>query len=501
FAIPDAFEPGITGAVANSLIANAFASSGTRNITSYGIKCDGMTDNTVAFAAMEARAPVDEILATPTNGVCVGKYVIMRAHRSLFLSAGSSIKCPSSSVCDAITVNAAYVTINGLGTVDGNRANVTSSIGIQVNGGLGASHITIRGIAIAHAGNDGLFDGYGIRALDVPYLDVENIHVTDTGGIGVFTNIKGNADVPGLRLRGIQCDRTAEGIRAMAGCIFAYNNSDHGIGSNFYTNAVIAGNSVRCPIGQTGNYVCLTAQGLKNSIYRDNTTSGSQLGHSIVSSDNVQISNNTAHAFTYYGLELSRVTHSTARGTRCDGSNVGIAGQHCVVLDGSTSHVTIDDTRAMNILSDVIMAMPSRGPATLTDITINGTVGTAPRGKSCVYLQNIRNFSVSGGDCDGAHLGGNYGVRLIDSFPGRISQFSGHDLERGVAITGSNGAMIDNIAVGPDNFVNVSQPVSAAYVGGATCGAHITVNEPVAANGKAMSYSDFCHRIAPAPGK
>ena len=467
-----------------------------RNITDYGVKCDAVTDNTDAFAAMESRAPVDGILATPANGVCVGKYVITRAHRSLFLNAGSSIKCPPSSACDAITVNAAYVTIDGPGTVDGNRANVTSSIGIQINGGLGASHVSIRGITVAHAKNNGKMHGYGIQAIDVPYLDVENIHVTDTGGIGVFTNIKGYADVPGLRLQGIQCDRTAEGIGAMAGCIFAYNNSGHGIGSYFYTNAIIAGNSVHCPIGQTGNYVCLTAQGLKNSIYKNNATTGSQLGHSIVSSDNVQISNNSAYAFTFYGLEMSRVTHSIARGTRCDGSDAGLAGQHCVVLDGSTSHVAIDDTRAVSILSDVIMATPSGGASTLTDIAINGTVGTAPRGKSCIFLQNIRNFSVSGGDCDGAHLGGNYGVRLINSFPGRVSQFNGHDLEHGVAINGSNGTAIDDIAIGPDNFVNVPQPVSAAYVGGAACGTHITVDEPMAAKGEEISYSDFCNRVA-----
>jgi hypothetical protein len=488
-------DAGIVGATE----ATQGDSSHRRDIADYGIKCDGSTDNTAAFAAMELRAPAGEILTTPTNATCIGEYVITHAHRSLFLSSGSSIKCPSISLCHAIAVNAAYVTIDGPGAVDGNRANTGTSVGIQINGALGASHVIIRNISVAHTKNDGMVRGYGIQALDVPFLDVENIHISDTGGIGLFSNINGDADIPGLRLQGIECDRSAEGVNAIAGCIFAYNKAGHGIGNHFYTNAVISGNSAHCPIGQTGGYSCLTAQGLKNAVYADNSSSGSRLGQSVASSDNVSVSNNTTYAFTYYGLELSRVTHSTTTGTRCDGSNVGISRQHCLVLDDSTSYVTVNDTRAKNILNDLVLATPSGGWTTLTDITINGTVGTPSPRASCVDLHNVRNFSVSGGDCDGAHLGTNYGIRLINSFPGRISQFNGHDLERGVAIAGSTGAMIDNIAIGPDNFVNVSQPVSASYVGGAACGAHITVNEPKAANGETMSYSDFCHRIAAPP--
>jgi hypothetical protein len=469
-----------------------FAAEHLTYVTNYGIKCDGSTDNTAAFAAMESRAGADEILATPPNETCVGEYVITRAHRTLFLSPGSRIKCPSSIDCDAITVNAGYVTLNGTGTVDGSRADAATSIGIKINGNLGASHVAIQNITVAHTKNNGAVRGYGIQALDVPYFSVENIYVTDTGGIGVFANINGNADIPGLELQGIRCDRTAEGGSAVAGCISVHNHAVHGVGGHFYINATITKNSARCPTAQPGNYVCLDAWGMKNSVYADNVTSGSQLGHSVVDSDNVSIANNSASAFTRYGLEFSHVTHSSINGTRCDGGDNGDDRQHCVLLDGSTSYVTVNDTQAKNIRSDIIQATPSGGSTSLTDIAINETAGTPVRGASCIHLHSVRNFSISGGNCDGTHSGDNYGVRLVDSFPGSISHFSGRNLDRGIQIAGTNGEVVDGISIGPNSFENVATPISGYYVGGASCGEHIKIDASMSANGRAISSADFC---------
>lgn len=119
-----------------------------------GAKCDGATDDSTAISSLLTKAAGNAIVRIPTGLTCRAKSIIVPAYSHLTID--GTLKAIDAADAQLITINTrSYVTIDGIGTIDGDRGSYPSTdTGVYacINAN-GTSYFVLQGVTVQNCKN------------------------------------------------------------------------------------------------------------------------------------------------------------------------------------------------------------------------------------------------------------------------------------------------------------------------------------------------------------
>lgn len=274
--------------------------------------------------------PTDDAILFNSNGgatiYTVTGLTISRPRR-IIIDRGVTVKLANLSNTSLFTIGTDNVTIEGEGTLDGNRANQTSGHGVTANG---YNNIKIEGLNLQEMEESGIYLLNGSR------LWVRECRVATTGGSGVFIrSTTAGSDMEDCRVIGCYVDRSdAAGNNEK--CIALTRD----IGGRNITYSLIQGNRAKMHASPSGaNVVCIEVyasdvlSGIAHARVSANATEGGEIGLSIASrAQHCSIQDNVAYNASSIGLEIADALYCSIQGNTVDGNDSTDTG---IVVDGT----------------------------------------------------------------------------------------------------------------------------------------------------------------------
>lgn len=363
-----------------------------RSVKQDDAKGDGSTDDTNAFVA--ALATMESIIFVPDGTYITTGITMSNIGQTLFLAPGATLKAKAGTSTNVINITAAGVTVLGGGTVDGNRANVSSSIGILISG---VARVTVQNISALATTNAAI---YGI---DCNSLKVADCYVTNTGQTGIYaeTTISSSTMTDVEFVRNL-VDRSAEAAASISeGGIKVHATAS----SSTILRTKIIDNRVLLPVSPTNSSaVCIEIfRTNKESLTLGNSTSGGFTGISYDTPIIGSITGNVCYNASTFGIE-------NAGGVRCIISGNAIEGNALTtfgieVNDNSGSGVNHGNAVTGNAVQGVAghgIRMYKAFTGSVTGNTVRNTIST----NTAIQVIGSSCLSISGGELDGVSTSG-----------------------------------------------------------------------------------------------
>lgn len=434
--------------------------------------CDGTTDDTAKEAVAVALAGVGGTVVVPYNKTCVGQIFLNLANQTLYRSAGSTLKMPTGSGVAVVQVSANNVTVDGPGTIDGNKAGDAASIGVY---GPSVSWLTVQNGNITNTGT------YAIIATDAPHLHVTNEHLSVSGNNEILDTITnaGAADVPDQVFTRVNCDLTSGTGSTSDSCIHLISQS----AGHYFTSVQIVNNycvSHAAPSANTSG--CYIVQGVKGLVVNGNYAKGTWAAFSFGgtccgANANITVTTNIIDSAEKYAIEINSANGATVSSNVVNGNSITLQG---IELDNSAGKTTVCGNTVTDTLTNGIDFEGGTNIAACGNNLINTVIG--------YVLSGVTQFALSGGNVWGNGSAGP-AVRLLNTTAGSVGLIDFANWTTGITLSTSSAVVENNISIAGNSFVTVTTPLTTNFSGGGSCGSMIKVS----GNSGIVNYDDYCN--------
>jgi len=452
------------------------------DVRNYGAKCDGAADDSAAIMAAVSAAGAGQVYIPAAT--CVAQIKISTAGESLYIAKGGTLQNPAGSSGYAITVAANNVTIEGEGTVDGNKTKLKPVCDASNNcGGVRAvnvSYLTIRDLTFTNS-------HHNIFATCTPQMKVLNTkQYSGLGLSGVQVGILSGSAACGV-IEGPVVDGNLFDTTGADAPTTQYTVQIWG-----YPMYAVPGPAYRINHSRLTNNTFYKRHGLdstelrmgQNAVVSGNLSYGGTIGISMVEQASATVTGNTSHGPTLECLESCDDLDTTFSGNVCYGDNVTQSSVHYTSFyppgTGPGRNLSVTGDTSTGLTRAAIWAQDTSG-VYLSGINAQCALfsGTA---NACIFLSNVVNFSVTNSLLDGKSQGVTRGIYVAGaSSDGVISNntIQNSPAGNGVFIRAGDGQTLDRVTVTGNVFKNVRYPISFGQIGNGVIGAKVKASANV----------------------
>lgn len=364
-------------------VYTAYTDTDAESVKNFGAVGDGVVDDTAALqAAINSAAPIVRcipgaiyLLSTPLNCSVAGQ---------TFDGNGAKILKDAGFVgTQLIGISAANVTVENF-EVDG---------GDSAARGIGATNATADGLTIR--GNHIYNCVRGINATNVENVVIERNYVHDVTTYGIF--IQNNAytrALDGVVIRNNTIDLSSHAPAAATGypAILAQGGLN---GATYYEtrNFSITGNKItHCIDPVAGAAECCEMRYINGGVFSGNTCTNASMAISVVDSNDVSVSGNTAFNPSFFGIEVAGPINTGS-------TNISITGNS---VDGNSL------CRYAIALQGDLSATPSNSGISVAGNTVRGCANYG-----ILVTANCIDVTITGNTVDLSEAGSLYGIYII----------------------------------------------------------------------------------------
>src|SRR3990167_678845 len=289
----------------------------------------GSGDETTKIQAALDHPTADAVLFSANFGSTIYTVTGLTISRSkrIIIDRGVTVKLANLSNASLFTISASDVTIEGEGTLDGNRANQTSGHGITSNA---VSNVKIEGLTLQEMEESGIYLLNGSR------LWVRECRVSTTGGTGIFIRATTvGSDMEDCRVVECTVDRSDSAANNEK-CIAITRDS----GVRNITYPLVQGSRCKMHATPTGSnvvgieiFASDTLGGISYGRIAANAVEGTEIGISIASrSQHCSIQDNVVYNAHGIGVEIADALYCSIQGNTIDGNDSTDTG---IIVDGT----------------------------------------------------------------------------------------------------------------------------------------------------------------------
>jgi hypothetical protein len=453
-------------------------------VSSFGARCDGITDDSDAFARAEAAAGANGKVYV-RGGTCIAKFTISTPGQWWEINAPTVVKQPDHVAAYTVTITADHVTMNGTGTIDGNSQNADSSNCHFSCGAIlirNAAYVSIIGITAQNS------LAYNINALDTPYLTIQKSRGFNAGFHSFRLGIThppsdGSDSIKGVNISNNIVDTTGnpcpnkDSFQALG-----YYDAAHQI-TYYYDGLVFSGNgsvlkpaspTVSCP-PQSGRPAVASGFNptdlgdrvefgyLRNSTLSNNKAKNGRLGLSVNASVGVSISGNTATGISETCFEEVGNTNAVWTDNSCsDGTGRAFSGGLWAPTGAGSKNVMVGGLTGINMSGGGVVLYYATNP-TFSGLNLEASANVLPPKQACVFLGWTTGAKISNLTCNGVAASVSRGVYLFNSPNASVTESHFSSLLSAVSIKGDErgpGGM-PHAAMVPG--INGSLPANTTY--------------------------------------
>jgi hypothetical protein len=430
------------------------------NVRDFGAKGDGVTDDTLAIHV--ARDLGGEVFFP--NGTYLTSGITANVSKQRWrLSDNAVLKAKSTSTAPVFTARAVGVTIKG-GTIDGNRANVSSAnvAGIYTYDKT-ATDLTIDGVTISNT------LGYGVQSFG-SRTKIRNCSLSNIGSVGILLNTSG-ANIYDCEVVNTLVDRSNEN----AATINTAGIQVRGDATYSASRAKVIGNTVLMPSNPSdaaGAPLCIEfGTNADYGVCANNTVNGGSMGVSISSADYVSVVCNTINSPSLAGIEIAGCNNTSISSNTIDGGNIlglagsGSAGAIWVNNAALSNYITICNNNIRNLNS--AMTNTINLTATGIGLTFGGNSIDAPKNALVSYMSNV---SITGN----SFFTGASGTRCFIFKQGSKVSITGNNISGSwdnlLEWNASTAIAFDSFSISGNIVAVTGNPFLSTLSGGATLG-------------------------------
>lgn len=364
--------------------SDTFARRAGVDVREHGAKLDGVTDDTAAWsAALTAASAGEKVVVAPPGTSLAGEIQIPAGVTVRGAGIGrTTLKLKDATNTPSVRLAAGSV-LEDL-SIDGNKANQTSSGGVAVN----AADARLRRVRVERSRT------WGIYGTSCPRLRVKDCEVVDSDNIGIFIQAT-TAAFDDVRVEGCHVDRSALGTSITEGGIKIRGTSTYPV-----RRSKIIANTIVMPTSPT-DQTAIAIEAMTNcpgTTVSENHTSGGSMGVSVSGTcHRSRIANNDIASASLYGVEVV-----TANAVKVIGNDIDCAGlaSRGVAQSGTMDRIVI---AANNIEGATTSAAIYTQDCARPVIVSNEIVYTG--GSTAVYLTRASHATIVGNTLDGAGTG------------------------------------------------------------------------------------------------
>ncbi len=366
------------------------------NVKNFGAKCDGVTDDTAAIqAAINAGAGKALVYVPPGTNWCMVSGLSVPSNSHITIDGKIKLSNNANATVINIATFASYVTIDGTGIIDGNRANNT---GGGLSGGvasLASSYIYVRNLTIQNTKN------WPVNIVTTTHCSLDNLYLLNGHNSVEFAAgsndcwarklyIYNNDDEAFAFYGGVYNSGISDSIITTGGAdgISVLNDSaqsapshDIVISNNIVTGMSIAGIGLAQGIGAAGTSTNIVIDG--NRLYGNGLGGNGFGGVKVNGANYVTVSNNLIGKDGNSAVEAAGVYLLNSNYVKIIGNSIYDEGQGGTLGTGihitGTSYVQIDSNSIWDDQGTKTMAYGLDGTfgsnSTVVNNYISGTVG------------------------------------------------------------------------------------------------------------------------------
>ncbi|UWZ86144.1 hypothetical protein [Occallatibacter riparius] len=413
------------------------------DVSSYGARCDGRTDDSDAFARAEAAAGANGKVYV-RSGTCIAKFTINTPGQWWEINAPAVVKQPDRVVAYTVTITADHVTMNGTGTIDGNSQNADSSNCRFSCGAIlirNAAYVSIIGLTVQNS------LAYNIFAADTPYLAIQKSHGYNAGFHSFRLQIThppsdGSDSIKGVKITNNLVDTTGNPCPNKDSFqVIGYYDAAHQI-TYYYDGLVFSNNTsvlkpasptVSCPSGSGRPAVDNVANRgdlgdrvefgyLRNSTISNNKTKNGRLGLSVNGSVGVSMSGNTATGISETCFEEVGNTDAVWTDNSCsDGTGKAFGGGLWLPTGAGSKNVMVGGLTGTNMSGGGVGLYYATNP-TFSGLNLEAPANASPGKQACVFLAWTTGAKISNLTCNGVAASVSRGVSLYNSLNASITE-------------------------------------------------------------------------------
>jgi len=431
------------------------------------------TDTAAIHAARDAAGANGHLIFAAGTYVTSG-LTANAAGQTWELEPGTVLKAVNGTTTSVVFVTAANVRITGLGAIDGNRANVSSSVAGVYSSSVAVTDLVVDLVTFQHVA------GYAVQAAG-SRTKVRRCFFTDIAADSVLIQPT-TASISDCEVSDNYIDKSAESVATLFSAV-----QIRGVVASGYTNVRghVSGNVILMPSNPTntgGLAECIEiGAGAHYSVVTGNRTSGGSMGVSVANSNHCTVSANTIFGPNWYAVEIAASVGCTVTGNTIDGNALtgggynGTAALGAIVTDGA---VASDRTVIVgNVVRNIANGNGAAGIALSSGqgTTIVGNVlDVVAHG---ILLSGINTVTIAGNRISGTTLTSSRGIGLLNTV-GRVT-ITGNAItgfDRGIELQASS-VTLANVAISGNQLsLSVTTPIFKNISGSGVFGTNIVMS-------------------------
>lgn len=409
---------------ANDALPAQYARRGAVDVRLHGAVLDGVTDDTAAWsAALSAASTGEKVVTAPPGTSLVGEISVPAGVTVRGAGIGrTTLKLKNATNTPSVRLLAGSVLEDV--TIDGNKANQTSSGGVNAS----AADAKVRRVRVENSKN------YGIYGTSCSRFRVADCEVVDSDNIGIFVQAT-TAAIDDVRVEGCHVDRSALGTGIVEGGIKVRGDATYAV-----RRSKVNGNTVLMPTSPTAAAaICVEAStNCPSTSVEGNHTSGGSMGISVAGTcHRSRVIGNDVAGPSLYGIEVVTANGVKVIGNDIDGAGLATRGvaqsgtmDRIVIaannIEGATTYGIYTTSCARPVIvgneihhSTNLSAAIYLTLATYATVTGNTTDGGGTGNGALAFEGGNCQFAISGNTFQGFDV---YGVRLYATSAATVFQ-------------------------------------------------------------------------------
>lgn len=361
---------------------------------SYGVRADGVTDDTAAWARAFAAAAIGGGMVIAPTGVSIHTGLTVPA--GVWLQGrgwGSVLKLKAGANADSVTLAGAFAGVSDL-RILGNSAAQSGTLGAGVF--YAADDCYADRVLVSDTFK------FGFYAADAQRPAIRDCTVLNSLYIGIYVEAKtGTVDVEDPVIQNCRVDRSALGAGVSEGGLKV-----HGGGGKKVLRPRITSNLVRMPASPaSATAICIeTFGGVDQAVVNGNSTTSGSIGISCDTSDRCSVTGNTVLGPKLYGIEIVACAMPAVSGNTVDGSGIATRG---IAVHGSA-----DTSTLVGITGNTVGGCLSNGIYSQGATQITATGNTVRGSARMIQVAGATYSTVTGNMIADPALASNVGIQF-----------------------------------------------------------------------------------------